>query len=1817
MYRGATLADGTPVILKTLRHAFPSPAVLRALRHEHRILSEISIEGVAKTYGLHEQDGRLLLLLEDFGGMSLAEACKRRRLSTDAFFDVAILLAQAVAHVHQAGIIHKDISPANIVWNTETGRAKLIDFGISARASRDRAPTAPRELQGTLAYISPEQTGRTHRHIDSRSDLYSLGCTLYEALLGHPPFHGTDASQLVHAHLAVAPRAPREVDAGVPEMLSRIIVKLLEKNAEDRYQSAFGLASDIARARDAYRAGDAESIFELGRDDVLHRFRIPDRLYGRERESAWLLERFAETVAGRATFCAVSGYSGIGKTSLVEEVQSAIVERRGAFLSGKFDQFKRGVPYASLIEACQNFTRQLLGQPAEVTAHWRERILDATAPNTQVLLDVIPDLLPLLGAQPEVPALPIAEAENRLNVALGRFVRSLAEPSRPLVLFLDDLQWADLSSLHLVERLVTDTRSAHLLVIGAYRDNDVGAAHPLTMMLERLSAGDHAASMLNLGPLGLADTQALIADAQRQSTAAVKPLAELCMEKTGGNPFFLNQFLEGLHERGLLRFDLEAGTWQWDLEDIKRQGFTDNVVEFMTAKVERLPEAAREALMVASVIGNVFDVSKLASLLTAPGDDANGDAERREDATLAALEPSRREGLIYLDEGDVVTGRFVHDRVQQSAYELLSEARRKRVHLELGTLLRDAYLAGEAEALFEATNHLNAAIDIIEREADRLGVARLNLEAAIQARTSAAYGAAKRHAHAGLSLLAADAYRTDYRLATDLRIEGAEADFLTGDYASMERNVESVIANATDAFDEVRAHEVRVAARNARNDLLGAVEANLAALARLGFTLPTQPSQGAVMAQLVRTKLALHGRTVASIASLPEARDARTVTAARLMMNLIGPAYYASPNLLPITAFTTVRLTLEHGVCPESATAFSLYGLVLVTLGDLEGAYAFGQVAMAIAERFDRSRHATRARHLYNTHVRIFKEPWHRSADALLSTHERAYADGDFEYAAFSGFMRCALLGASGRDLDDVTSQMARMAAALTEMKQTTSGLTLGIVRQAALNLRGASGASETPWQLIGDAYDERVIVQQHRDASDTTNLFCYLTTRMRLAYLFGQYREAFDAAKEAAPLEAAATATHFACDALFFEALTRIRIEDSLSVVDRVKNRARLLVLERRVAKLADAGPMNMLPRLEIIRGELARVAGRTGDALEAFNRASRAAQQNGSTDMEALALELAGELALTDDNALMARTYLRAARYAYERWGAHKKARQLIATHPFAAAQAADFGLMTTGMGGTHDAGITLDLEAATRASRAISEEIVLSRLLERIMRIVVENAGAERGVLVLATDSEPRIEASFALHGDETDGALGLGVSLGESTRVSEGVVRLVLATGRPVVLEDAARRGDFVRDAYVLARRPKSILCVPLENQGAVKGVLYLENNLARGAFTRDRIEMLQLLAAQAAVSIENARLYDELEAKVRERTRQLETRNEFIRKTFGRYLSDDVVDSILDAPHGLELGGELRNISVVIADLRGFSTAASRLRPEQVLHIVNNYLEVMTDVIFEYGGTIDEVLGDGLLVLFGAPLSKEDDANRAVACALAMQAAMTRVNARNRGMGLPELEMGIGIHTGEAVVGNIGSDKRAKYGVVGTVVNLAARIEALSTGGQVLISGATRDALSVELVSTTERSFEPKGASAPMTVVQVRSIGRPYDLALPAEDRVVHEVEGFAVDYTVITDDTSGATHAGRVVALSRVAMVIEGRTAVPLMSDVRIDLPEFPDERVYGKVTETAGEHRFVVRTTAMPEMVRDALMARLSRTTDRPPDMQSREPHA
>lgn len=1803
-------SDDRSVILKALRGPHPSPAQIAQLHREFELTVRMGGAGVVKALGMTTHEDLPAIVLEDLGARSLDGIFRQTKAPLDTFLLLAIKIAEALGELHKRRIIHKDLGPSNIIWNANTGELKLIDLGIASTLSRETTEAVSANvLSGTLPYLAPEQTGRMNRVVDYRTDFYALGATFYQLLTGRPPFTSEDPLALIHAHIALPPTPPHALDPTIPLVLSEIVLQLLAKNAEDRYQSAAGLLADLEDCRAQLEQHGTIKPFVLGLNDFAERLQIPQALYGREQEVAALLDAFERVANGTLELALIRGYSGIGKTSLVREVQKPIVARRGHFLSGKFEQLRRDIPYAALSHALRDFLRQILADTEPVVARWRERLTQAIRPNAAVLVELLPELTLLLGPQPPVAELPTAEAEIRLHRTVQQLLGALAKPEHPLVLFLDDLQWADRPSIHLVEALATNPDATHLLIVGAYRDNEVDEGHPVSVAVREIKKTTpvHA---IELGPLADQDVRALLADALHHSPEEIAPLAEICAKKTGGNPFFLRRFLQQLGEEGLVRFDQGERRWRWDLDELDARDITDNVVELMAAKIRRLEGEGQPHLPLAACIGSRFTLSTLALLSqTPPG------------PLLDELRDAQQEGLLVGDttageragdgNGEEIPFRFAHDRVQQAAYSLVPEDRRRQIHLTLGRHLskeRQEQEEERDEGLFTIVNHLDEGATLITDRAERDHLAELNLEVARKAKKSAAYTPALRYCDAGLDMLGPwegphSAWRRRYEPAYALHLLAAELAFLTGDYERMDALIEAISGASRSPLEAIAALEIRINAKNAQHDLVGAVETALAGLSLLGVQLPRDPGPEQIGAGLGTTMGALEDYELHALPELTATSDPKIRTIMRLLVAAMAPAYFANPTLLPLLAFELVRRSLQDGLAPESSYGFAVLAVVLGSADMLAPAYAIGKMAPRMGERFDNDLYANMAVHIFNTHARFWKEPYRASLAPLRQVHQVALELGDLKYAAFSIFMYCALSLYSGRPLSELDEEFHAASLAIERAKQKTSMLTHNIGRQTLLNL---TGQAKHPTMLAGPVYDEEQMLPVHLEANDRTNIFVLYLNKTILAYLFRDLDLARQMAAKAAAYPDSSASTVYIPVFVFWSTLSMLATAEQREGQERDELVAHAREQRTKLERWADFGPANHSHMLHLVDAELARIEGDKIDAMMAYDRAIEVAHDHAFLGDEALAQELAGRFHLAEGHRSVARAYITEAAYTYRRWGADAKVQQLSDELGELMPRLVSVALTTTTMRSTDE----LDLETVMRAAQAISSEIVLDRLLDKIMRIAIENAGAQRGALVLQGDEGPRVEAEADVSGQtqQQQIAVGRSIPLGEYDGISPGIVSYVLRSGEPVVLSDAAREGAFVRDPYVQRQQPRSVLCAPIASRGTAGGALYLENNLAPGTFTQEHLRVLSLLSSQAMISIENTKLYNELEKKVAERTTQLERSNRFIRAIFGRYLSSEVVDELLDAPEGVGLGGEKRKVTIMMTDLRGFTSAASKLAPEKVVSVINNYLSAMTDVILKYHGTIDEFIGDAIMAIFGAPLFRPSDAERAVACAVEMQLAMDEVNADNRVRGLPEVEMGIGLHTAEVVVGNIGSQKRLKYGVVGSGVNLTGRIEGYTVGGQILISEDTYRDTSVPLRIKSELWVEAKGVDDDVHLYDVIGIGGKYDLHLPRQ-----EEERVSLDppIEVLIQPISGKyvgedRYAGRFTRLS--SKTAELRTTIELQAllDLKLRILDergqaLPDD-VYAKVMSvetTEGGTRALLRFTSLPEEVAAHLSAR------------------
>ncbi len=1646
--------DGRPVILKMSRSVRPPREVVIRLDRERRLSASVRGDAVPRLLGTRTVDGGPALVFEDIDGVSIDRCPELLGGPLTDTLPLAVEIARALESLHAEGIVHKDLNPSNVVRSRRGDTVKLIDLGISTRLEREHTELRNvGALEGTIQYIAPEQTGRMNRSVDRRADLYALGATLYHLFAGRPPFADTDLLALVHAHIARDPTPLSAVVDGFPPGLSDVVRRLLGKSPDARYQTATGVRVDLERClRELRERGQVER-FELGGRDVDPRLRVAQQLYGRSAESAALLRAFERAVAGRREIVFVAGGLGIGKTALVHALHRPVSLEHGLFLEGKFDQFRLGTPYAPLAQAIGRFVRGLLTAPERELETWRERYRSALGANAGVLAALVPELSTLLGEIAEAPELPAAEAENRFHLVFREFVRAHASAEHPLALFLDDLQWADLPSLRLIERLASDHETHHLLLIVAFRDHELDATHPVAMAIDRLSRAGHSTTQVRLGPIPDGDVVHLLRDTHASTIEAVRPLAELVLRRTRGNPFFLIRFLETMAERGGIWRDAQDH-WRWDLERIGSAQHSDNVVEFLSTRIDDLPGSTIEALRGAACIGPEFDLRLLARLF-----------ERSPSEIQQALEPAVGLELVaprgkgwHLEPEDDVDAMpdeafrygFVHDRVQQAAHGGLARAEAREIHRRLGRILLEIH--GEdapSGVLFALVNHLNAALPIIEAAADRRALAELNLRASRLARRAAAFGSAADYAEAGISGLDPETgWAEDYALALELHIDAAEAAYLCADRERMEALVAVVRARARTDLDQVRAASIEMDAQIARHELLRAIETSRQALELLGFPLPAEPTGDDVGAAVGRAMAAVAGLGLDRIAELPDAEDARIRAAMDMLVRTCAPAYYAVPPLLPIVACELVALSVAHGLTPASPFAFAVYGIVLNAAGMMADAHRFGVLALSLIERWEDRHLEARTRHVVNDLVCVWVEPLHARIPDLREVYRIGRDVGDLEYAALGAhaYVHNALYG--GADLDELADEAERFTTFMRNYEQTPMLVVHEPIAQTIANLRGhAVGA---PSVLASADWSEAEGMQRAIDSDSRSAVCIFHLQRALVRFHFGDARSAWEALDAAWPYLDGVPSTYHLPTLHMILPLVAVALlaEPDTDEALRAELRARVDASLEALRAWSAAGPMNHAHRVRLVEAELAAHAGDRDAAAQAFREAIDAVHRTAYLNDQALILERAARFFLTGGHAdaIAGRGYLNEARYGYVRWGARAKADALVREFP-------QHLPATVGRGGGTISATTdrvdLDALAVVGAARALSAEIELDRLLTRLFELSCQSAGARRGLLLHRRGGDWSVVVRGS--GDEAAVPVDTGFDTLSPDDAPLSLLRYVQRTGESIVLDDTSDEGSlFAADPYLRRRPGASALAVPLERKGTTAALLYLEHDRVRGAFTPERVELLRVLIAQAAVSLENAELYDAQRRVTRAQSRFVPYQflESLERPDIGRVEPGDYV---------------AKDMSVLFSDLLGFAPMSESLGARAVIALLNTHFSLMEPRIVESGGFIDSFNGDEIMALFAGP------ADDAVSAGIGMHEALARYNAEARELRDPErpvLRIGVGVNTGPLLLGAVGGRDRLKCGVVGDPVNLASRIESLTRhyGAAMLIGERTHDRL---------------------------------------------------------------------------------------------------------------------------------------------------------
>lgn len=1496
-------ADGGEerVIIKALRAPFPALEDVAQLRHEYEIARSLALPSILQPLDLVPTKNGLALLLEDFGGQSLKDYlrihCPNKGVSIDFFFPVAISLSQTIAQIHSQGITHKDIKPDNILLNPATGQMKLGDFGIASQlASENPDSVLEPRMQGTLAYMSPEQTGRMNQPVDYRTDFYSLGVTFYQMLTGKLPFEGSDSMEIVHSHLAKTPLAPREVRSDIPPVLSDLVLKLLSKTAIERYQSAEGLTADLEECYLRWQASGTISSFTLGSRDHSGELHISTRIYGRDAEICVLLDSFERCAAGNRELVLVAGYSGIGKTSVVNEVHKPIVRHRGRFVSGKFDQFRRDVPYSSLIQAFRELIRQVLTESEEQLELFKARIEEAMGPNGRLLTDVIPEIELIVGPQPPVPTLGPQETLNRFNFVLGRFVRVWLQPEHPLVLFLDDLQWADPASLKFLQTLLADEQIGHLLILGAYRDNEVSSAHPLLLTIDEIRKNGTEPRVITLAPLSLPYVNELLVDTLHCPQEAAEPLAEILVQRTQGNPFFLNQLLKFWYEEKLIFFGKEQ--WEWNLEAIGSANLIENVVDLMAGKIQTLSPRTQHILKLAACVGNRFDSRTLATVSECPVSVVAGDLWEALRAGLISPLSGPYQTL-HLEEafplsGDwsdesVVTYKFLHDRVQQAAYSLVDETERPALHLKIGRLLlENSDEESRREQIFDITNHLNEARPLLSSEAEVMRLVRLNLEAGLKAKASAAHNAAVRYFAMGQEIAPEAAWATDYENLFRLALERSESEYLEGHFEEAERQFELALRHSKTSADRTAVERIRIQLYITRGRYRDAVKVGLNALRTLDVSLPNQPTQLHLVQELAKAKWRTRGRSIADLKNAPALTDNHQETILSLLSPLAAAAYLASDQtLFSVIVMKSVNITLRHGNSKYAAQALAFYGLMVGSgLGDYKSGDEWGRLALELADATDNPGIRCVVYFIYATYICHWRRPAAECEPFLWEAHRLGLEAGDLVYSGYAVVSAILQRATAEAPLPLQLETIDKYLGFLHWTKEANQLALTRLVRQGWQNLRGATTSQSS---LDGDGFDEeRVLREVWGDQDSGTGLCAFYITRLRLAYLWGDYPQAIKMAVEAQRVLMALMGQIWIVEANFFYSLALTAAYVDVDVAEKKKYWKQLRSNQRRLRKWANNAPTNHAPRYLLVKAEMTRIQGHASEAAKLYDEAIAAAQRSQHVELEALANECAARFYRDSGRTKLARAYSAEARYSYEKWGATAKAAtfdEIVEPNPTAELLEKQSTTNST----TRDKDFELDLSTVIKASQAISGEIDLGRLLQQLLRFALENAGATHGALVLRHEGKFQLEAI----GTAEDGEVSLPSrpleECGDILPLS--LVHYVARTQDSLVLADASQEGLFTTDSYISKSGSHSVLCAPIIYQAKLEGLIFLENRVASGAFTPERLEVLGVLSAQAAISLQNAQLYRrleehsrELEHRVEQRTDELRSKNEQLKNT---------------------------------------------------------------------------------------------------------------------------------------------------------------------------------------------------------------------------------------------------------------------------------------------------------------------------------------------
>ncbi|MEM9216703.1 MAG: PAS domain S-box protein [Cyanobacteria bacterium P01_F01_bin.150] len=1488
--RAQDMTSGQFVIIKYLKQTYPSFGELVQFRNQYAITKDLPVPGIVKPLKLELLNNGYALIMEDGGCVCLSHYILQQSLSLTEVLEIATQLAAILHALHQHRVIHKDIKPANILIHPDTKQVWLIDFSIASLLPQEnQAIQNPKSLEGTLAYMAPEQTGRMNRAIDYRTDFYALGVTLYELLTGQLPFPSDDPMELIHCHMAQMPRGANSLNPNVPAMVAMVLAKLMAKNAENRYQSALGFKHDVEQCLMQWQAQGKINDFALGLRDVSDRFLIPEKLYGRNVEVQTLLDAFERVSQGTSELMLVAGFSGIGKTAVVNEVHKPIVRQRGYFIKGKFDQFNRNIPFSAFVQSLRDLMGQLLSESDASLQSWKTQILEALGKNAQVIIDLIPELESITGQQPAAPELSGMAAQNRFNLLFQKFIQVFTAPAHPLVIFVDDLQWADSASLNLIQILMSEAQTGHLLLVGAYRDNEVSTTHPLMLTLSEISKVGAAIRTINLKPLKTADLNQLITDTLGAPAQTVRPLTDLVMQKTQGNPFFTAQFLNVLHQDRLISFDYDAGHWQCDMVQVEAAALTDDVVELMASQLKKLPKLTQEILKLAACIGAQFDLKTLATVSETSQLDVATALWRALQARI--ILPQSDVYKFYLEtDSDIqdqttqiqLSYHFLHDRVQQAAYSLIPDSQRQVTHLRLGKrLLVTSSETDLDDKIFDVVNHWNIGRTLVTAASDREQLCRLNLKAAIRAKRATAYDMAYQYALIGIKLLPTDSWQNQYDLMLTLHELASESAYLKGDFNASQQWSKTILHHAQTTLDEVKAHEISLLVHVAQRQPSQAIAIGQEILARLGVSISTtSPSADIQQAWAEVSALMTANQDAQSLMELPAMTNPQALAALKILNSLGATVYLTQPQLLPLVVLAQVKLSLLHGNTPVSAGAYARYSFFLCSKrNEISLGYEFGRLAIRLSEQFADKEISTRVLLM----VGALTLPWtvhlKESIPLLQMAYQNGLESGNLDGAALSHYYESQSSYLVGEELQDLANKIATYSTQIQQIKQEFHLGNNALLHQITLNL---IGRAEIPYKLSGQAFNEDEMLPLYQSSSNMLGLYCLHLHKAILNYWFSREEDSLKFITIAANYLGAATSQATVPLFHFYDSLVRLSLYATFSASEQASIIAQVNDNQKKLEYWAGYAPMNFQHKYDLVLAETYRCLGQKSEAIDAYDQAISDAKGNGYIQEEALANELAAKFYLSWGKDRLAAEYMQEAYYCYAHWGAKAKVADLEIRYsellrPIlqSAVTSMDMLSMLTTLSQS-DVSVhnisrhsfdgtrinqALDFSSIFKASHTLSSTIQINELLHELTHSSLQISGADRCALILPNDQEEWRVRAIATSEDYQP----CDFPLNTSQNLPVQLIQYVKNTHEVVVIDNLKTELP-VLDDYLEQWQPQSILCLAILNQGRCIGTIFFENHFACGVFTNERIVSLKFLCTQAGISLENSRLYESVALK---------------------------------------------------------------------------------------------------------------------------------------------------------------------------------------------------------------------------------------------------------------------------------------------------------------------------------------------------------------